>query len=268
MSGTSGGIVGMPGGQVDASTYGPTCRGWIAAAPDHTMVLSAPMNISINVTATPMADTAMVISGPGGVQCNDDFNGLNPGLSGLLAAGTYSIWVASYAMNTNHPYTITFQDLSAPPPPVPTTPTTVPGLMTMSTTPTDPLGAVTLAAGFMPDPQTRTGTVMGTVDVSAVPNLYGGTCRGWVQPNPGHVMNLTTAFTYLRVHVTSTTDTTLIIQDPNGGFWCNDDADMLNPLIEGPWNPGLWRIWVGVYSVSTGSVTPVSYQMVFTEFAR
>jgi hypothetical protein len=89
-----------------------------------------------------------------------------------------------------------------------------------------------------------------------------------VQPNPGHVMNLTTAFTYLRVHVTSTTDTTLIIQDPNGGFWCNDDADMLNPLIEGPWNPGLWRIWVGVYSVSTGSVSPVSYQMVFTEFAR
>ena len=97
------------------------------------------------------------------------------------------------------------------------------------------------------------------------PTLYGGTCRGYAQANPDHIMNLTGAFGYLRVHVQSAQDTTLIIQDPmTGGFWCNDDTDGFNPIIEGPWNPGMWRIWVATYSPGTAA----AYTISFTEFPR
>ena len=268
LSGVSGGQTGVPAGQVDASTYGDTatgpCRGWIAAAPDHMMILNAAFtSLAIEVTATGGGDTALVIAGPGGAWCNDDTNGLNPSVVGTFGPGTYSVWVASYSVSQNHAYTITFSDrgntaertVVVPP---------VQGLMTSSLTPTDPMGQLALGTGFMPDPQIRSLNVVGSIDVSAVANRYGGTCRGYVMPNPNHIMSLTTAFSYLRVHVKSTQDTTLLIQDPNGGFWCNDDADGYNPIIEGPWQPGLWRIWVGSYS----SGNSATYSIEFTEHAR
>jgi len=277
LSGVSGGQPGVPGGEIDASAYGSTptgaCRGYIAAAPDHTMTLVSPFSsLSVAVTATDGGDTALVVSGPGGTWCNDDAVGLDPAITGSFAGGTYNIWVASYSMGSNHPYTITFSEAPATPPatppavpiaPPPATPPST-GMMTTSMVPTDSMGQIVLSTGFLPDPQTRMGTVTGVVDLNMTPNLFGGTCRGYVQPNPDHIMNLTTAFTYLRVHVRSSGDMVMAIQDPTGGFWCNDDSDGLNPVIDGPWQPGLWRIWVGTYS--PGATSP--YTIDFTEYPR
>jgi hypothetical protein len=268
LSGVSGGPVGTPGGQIDASTYGSTpsgpCRGWIAATPSHAMTLTAPIsNLQISVsTNNPGDDTAMLITGPGGTWCNDDTNGLNPAVTGAFQAGTYSIWVASYSMNMNHNYTITFTDLSAPStlPSLPTAAATIPGLNVEAAAPTDPMGVLTLAPGFTPDPQIRAGQITGTLDSSVAPNAYGGTCRGHIEANPSHMLNLTAPFTYLRAHVRSGSDATLVVRGPDGQFWCNDDREGLNPVIDGPWAAGTWRIWVGSYS----SGTSLSYSIEFS----
>ena len=149
LTGVSGGQTGVPAGQVDASTYGDTatgpCRGTIAAAPDHMMTLDAAFSsLAIEVTATDAGDTALVLAGPGGVWCNDDTNGLNPSVVSTFGAGTYSVWIASYSAAQNHPYTITFTDRGTAAVPTVATPP-VAGLMTSSTTPTDPMGYITLA---------------------------------------------------------------------------------------------------------------------------
>ncbi len=270
LSGVSGGQSGIPGGQVDASTYGTTptgpCRGWIAAAPDHMMTLGSNFsNLALEVTATDGGDTAMVVSGPSGTWCNDDSTGLNPAVVASFAAGTYSIWVASYSAEQNHPYTIVFTDRGATvPTTVPTQAPLVPGLMTSSSTPTDPMGSLNLATGFVPDPQVRSLTVTGSIDVSTVQGADGTSCRGHVMQNPNHILNLNTPFNYLRIQVRSETDTTLFVQSPNGTFLCNDDTDGFNPAISGAWTPGIWRVWVGTYS-GGGSA---AYSIEFSEIPR
>jgi hypothetical protein len=34
-----------------------------------------------------------------------------------------------------------------------------------------------------------------------------------------------------------------------GGIWCNDDTNDTNPVIEGQWQPGSYKIWIGSYQV-------------------
>lgn len=264
LTGLSGGA---PGSQIEASTYGSTatgpCRGWIGVAPDHMMTVSAAIsNLSIAITATDGGDTALLVSGPGGTWCNDDSVGLNPAIASGFGPGTYSIWVGSYSQQSRHPYTIEFSSL-AEAPAIPVQTPDVP-LLTTSLTPADPMGQLHLGRGFTPDPQSRSLTVTGTIDVSAVANLYGGNCRGHVMANPNHLVQARDDFPYLRVQVRSDQDTTLLMQDPDGGFWCNDDADGYNPMIEGAIRQGPWRIWVGTYS----SGNSATYTIEFSEIPR
>jgi hypothetical protein len=48
----------------------------------------------------------MIIKGPGGVWCNDDFDGKNPGIVGEWLLGTYQIWIGSYKEKEYLPYTL------------------------------------------------------------------------------------------------------------------------------------------------------------------
>lgn len=51
-------------------------------------------------------DTTIIVRGPGGIWCNDDFKGKNPGIAGQWLPGTYSIWVGSYDQTKYHPYVL------------------------------------------------------------------------------------------------------------------------------------------------------------------
>ena len=48
----------------------------------------------------------MIIKGPGGTWCNDDFDGKDAGIVGEWLAGTYQIWVGSYEKGKYLPYTL------------------------------------------------------------------------------------------------------------------------------------------------------------------
>lgn len=108
---------GISGGEVLANqaaerpetTTGP-CNGFVDQLPDHTIVLTQYFNyLSLQVQSTD--DTTLIIRGPGGTWCNDDYAGKNPGIAGQWLSGTYQIWVGSYQQSTYHPYVIRITEL-------------------------------------------------------------------------------------------------------------------------------------------------------------
>jgi hypothetical protein len=91
------------------------------------------------------------------------------------------------------------------------------------------------------------GVAGGGVSLSAVD----GSCRGYAQPTPSHVLMVPPGAAMVRIGATSGIDTTLMVQMPDGRIVCDDDGgDGLNPLLEVPAVPGQMRVWVGSYSSS------------------
>jgi hypothetical protein len=90
-------------GRAETAT-GP-CSGFIDQEPDHRMVLTQFFNfLSLQVQSN--EDTTLVIRGPGGTWCNNDYSGKNPGIAGQWLSGTYEIWVGSPSTTAFHPYVI------------------------------------------------------------------------------------------------------------------------------------------------------------------
>ena len=103
--GMSGGSI--PGSQIAGTETTPTgpCKGFMDEKPDHTLELVSKFEYLKLVVNSP-ADTTMIIKGPGGTWCNDDFDGKNPGVVGEWLPGTYQIWIGSYKENDSLPYTL------------------------------------------------------------------------------------------------------------------------------------------------------------------
>jgi hypothetical protein len=104
--GMSGGAI--PGnkiaGKAETQPTGP-CKGFMDEVPKHTVKLTNRFDYLKFVVQSP-ADTTMIIKGPGGTWCNDDFDGKNPGIVGEWLPGTYQIWIGSYEKNEYLPYTL------------------------------------------------------------------------------------------------------------------------------------------------------------------
>lgn len=141
-----------------------------------------------------------------------------------------------------------------------TGPTPITGTGTTGTAPPPAIGGgtVTIGPGFMPDPQTQTGTAGGPVAASAM----SPDCRGYIAAQPNVVLNATGQFMNLRIIVSSSADTTLVVQRADGSYQCNDDSEGLNPIVQGMFGPGQHRIWVGTYSPTA---TGAAYTIGFTE---
>ena len=91
----------VAGGNIDAARLGPGCAGAIAQAPDVRLNYSAG-SFPLFLSAVANADTTLVINLPNGQWlCNDDFQGLNPGV--ILRnppSGQYDIWVGTFGGGT------------------------------------------------------------------------------------------------------------------------------------------------------------------------
>lgn len=90
-------------GRADTAT-GP-CVGFVDDKPDHTIVLTHFFN-SLSLQVESPEDTTLVVRGPGGSWCNDDYQNSNPAIAGQWFSGTYQIWVGSYDRNSYQPYVI------------------------------------------------------------------------------------------------------------------------------------------------------------------
>jgi hypothetical protein len=110
-----------------------------------------------------------------------------------------------------------------------------------------------LASGFLPDPDQHTATSGGAVDVS----YLGGGCVGFATPAPDFRLNYTAASSSLRFYFVADNagdDTTLIINDPSGNWYCGDDSyGTADPTVDftGAAPSGTYDIWIGSYDAGT-----------------
>src|SRR5690606_21794648 len=90
---------------------------------------------------------------------------------------------------------------------------------------------VNLAAGFMPDPWRQDLQAGGNDDIGA---SVGGECIGYINaaaPDVDLNYDAGSGSMTLHFHAASEADTTIAVLDPNGRWYCNDDAIGLDPVV-------------------------------------
>jgi hypothetical protein len=119
---------------------------------------------------------------------------------------------------------------------------------TISAAPT--YGSVTLQSGFTPDPFNVQISSGGPINVAN--SLRGDECVGFIANAPDFNLNWVAGSGALPLFISanSAADTTLVINTPDGRWYCSDDGGVnaLNPGLRIT-NPqgGLYNIWVGTY---------------------
>jgi hypothetical protein len=113
-------------------------------------------------------------------------------------------------------------------------------------------GSVSLNPGFMPDPYQVELVAGGSIDAASIDS----NCVGLIADAPDFRLQYGGGGSQLFVGVTSSADTTLVVNGPDGTWYCDDDSNGFNPLIGGEGvTSGQYDIWVGTYGDSTAPAT-------------
>ncbi|NPV67239.1 MAG: SH3 domain-containing protein [Anaerolineae bacterium] len=120
----------------------------------------------------------------------------------------------------------------------------VAGTLDFSAPPT--YGSITLNGGFVPDPRTVGITSGGPINVG----YLGGNCQGFARSNPDFSVQYNNPAGLLRFYFIGGGDTTLVINAPNGAWYCDDDGlGYPNPqILFGSPAAGRYDIWVASWS--------------------
>ena len=103
-----------------------------------------------------------------------------------------------------------------------------------------------LTSGFTPDPQVVNLRSGGSINASNIRSY----CSGYITNSPDYRLNFNAGSLPLIISVTSGSDTTLIVNAPDGQWYCDDDGgeNGLNPAIRfDKVMSGRYEIWVGTY---------------------
>jgi len=111
-------------------------------------------------------------------------------------------------------------------------------------------GSVSLSGGFSPDPYTVNLQSGGSIDASS---RLGGSCRGYIANAPDFRLQFSPGSLPLILSVASGSDTTLVVNAPNGQWYCDDDGgNGLNPSLRfGSPMAGQYDVWIGTYGGSS-----------------
>lgn len=234
------------GGSIDASRIGSPCTGSIANAPDYEVTYTAG-SLPLYIYAQADSDTTLVVNGPDGQwYCDDDSNGgLNPQVTfNSPRSGTYDIWVGTFgggtAAATLHISELSDEDSG----PDPDDSSAMPDASLRAT-----YGEVSLRNGFTPDPHRVSLTAGGSVPASNVSS----SCSGSIAVAPDYQVTYTAGSLPLVFRSQSSSDTTLVINDPDGQWSCDDDGWQSNNAeirFDKPMS-GVYDVWVGVYGGGT-----------------
>ncbi len=120
------------------------------------------------------------------------------------------------------------------------------GVLDFSAPPT--YGSISLSGGFIPDPRTVGITSGGPINVA----YLGSACQGFARSNPDFSVQYSNPAGLLRFYFLGGGDTTLVINAPNGAWYCDDDgAGYPNPqIIFGSPAAGRYDIWVASWSAN------------------
>ncbi len=111
-------------------------------------------------------------------------------------------------------------------------------------------GTVNLRAGFTPDPRVVPVQSGGEINAETIDP----SCRGYISDAPDVRLIYRAGSLPLIISVDSAADTTLVVNAPDGQWYCDDDGGVigLNPMVrfEDP-ESGRYEIWVGTYGSSS-----------------
>ena len=114
---------------------------------------------------------------------------------------------------------------------------------------------INLAAGFLPDPVTRQIFSGGGRDASSISSG----CVGNIAEAPDIVLNFDSSGGRLAIGARSSGDTSLVINGPDGRWYCNDDSQGLNPIISfARPRSGSYDVWVGSVGEAASSTLLIS----------
>jgi hypothetical protein len=112
-------------------------------------------------------------------------------------------------------------------------------------------GTLNLSAGFADDPRVVNVTAGGQRSA----NGLGDGCVGSIANSPDVRVNYQAGSFPLIFSVVSDQDTTLVINGPDGRWYCNDDTNGVNPIVRfSPAGSGQYDVYIGHYG--TGSHIP------------
>lgn len=241
------------GGSIQASSVSSACSGTIANAPDFELSYSAGSLPLIFRTAS-SADTTLVINGPNGSwYCDDDGgDGVNAEVRfNNPASGTYDIWVGSYSGRMEQA-TLQITELGGGGSSAPAGGGDRPDPAVTAT-----YGSIRLSGGFNPDPYTVGVVAGGPIQASSV----GSGCSGTVARAPDFELTYTPGSLPLIFRTASSGDTTLVINAPNGSWYCDDDSGAEGLNAEVRFNSpqsGVYDVWVGHLSGETQTTLQIS----------
>ncbi len=118
-------------------------------------------------------------------------------------------------------------------------------------------GTVNLNSGFTPDPYVINVASGGRNDAA---QTVGSNCRGFIADAPDVRVNYRAGSFPLIVSVNSAADTTLVINAPDGRWYCDDDGGNkgMNPALRwGSPQSGQYDIWVGTYGNASNQAAQV-----------
>ncbi|MBN9466647.1 MAG: hypothetical protein LCH57_12450 [Proteobacteria bacterium] len=226
------------GGSTQASRVRSDCEGAVSSAPDFQLFYEAgSLDLTFSVAAS--QDTTLLINTPSGRWlCDDDSGGdLDPKITvNSPESGRYDVWVGTYN-NSMVQSTLSISELGGS------------GSSSGSGSPDINLnanyGSTNLRAGFTPDPFTKSILAGGSIPAERAKSG----CEGNVSAAPDFQVFYDAGDADLTFTVEADSDTTLLINTPNGRWYCDDDsAGSLNPkvTITNPQN-GRYDVWVGTY---------------------
>ncbi len=246
------------GGDVEASSVSGDCVGMIARRADFTLRYRDAGELPLIISATSDGDATLAIRAPDGRwYCDDDSGGaLNPLVRfDAPRNGRYQIWVGTFGPDTASAV-LHISEI---------------GGVTTGAVPDyslDPAyGGIDLVAGFEPDPHTQAIQAGGAIDASSL-GLPG--CVGWIAQAPDYRVNWTAGTGQLPLifSVASDADTTLVINDAQGNWVCDDDGGNagLNPAITfaAPVS-GQYDIWIGTYAQGGLEPSTLSVSELYSE---
>jgi len=238
----------VAGGGTDASRLSNSCAGKISEAPDFRLTYEQG-SYALSFRTEASEDTTLVVNGPDGSwYCDDDGAGLlnaevrfnNP------RSGVYDVWIGSYGGDlVSGALLITESSNGAG----------VSASSSMGGAPDTSLtanfGEITLNSGFTPDPYRLDLVAGGSYDAS---NL-GGACVGKISAAPDLQVTYDSSFLPLVIRTRSRADTTLVVNGPDGRWYCDDDTggDSNAEVRFNSPDSGVYDIWVGTYGDETAS---------------
>ena len=109
---------------------------------------------------------------------------------------------------------------------------------------------INLRTGFTPDPQVISIRSGGEINAQSISSA----CTGFISGAPDVRLNYTAGSLPLILSVAAGADTTLVVNGPDGRWYCDDDGGVNgnNPMVRfnAP-QSGRYEIWIGTYGNSS-----------------